>query len=63
MPFAIEVGLGPGDIMLDGYPAPPEKGTAAPTPTLLANVYCGQAPVWIKMTFGTEIRLGRVHIS
>ena len=33
MPRGIDVGLGPGDIVLDGNPAPPaEKGTAAPFP-------------------------------
>ena len=32
MPLGMEVGLGPGDIVLDGNPAPPtERGTAAPT--------------------------------
>jgi len=31
MPLGIEVGLGPGDIVLDVDPAPPKKGTAAPT--------------------------------
>jgi len=25
MPFGMEVGLGPGDFVLDGDPAPPEK--------------------------------------
>jgi len=39
MPLGTEVGLGPGDIMLDGEPAssPMERGTAAPIfqPTLL----------------------------
>ena len=28
MPLGTEVGLGPGDIVLDGDPALPEKGTA-----------------------------------
>ena len=33
MPLGMEVGLGPGDIVLDGDPAPPtERGTAAPPP-------------------------------
>ena len=33
MPFGTEVGLGPGDIVLDGNPAPPtERVTAAPFP-------------------------------
>ena len=38
----IEVGLGPGDIVLDWDPAPPspESGTAAPL--FLAHVYCDQ---------------------
>jgi len=32
MPLDTEVGLGPGDIVLDGNPAAPlERGTAAPT--------------------------------
>ena len=41
MPLGTEVGLGPGDIVLYGDPAPPMKrGTAAPP--LLGHVYCGQ---------------------
>ena len=34
MPLGTEVGLGPGDFVLDGDPAPPtpKKGTAAPHP-------------------------------
>jgi len=36
MPLGVEVGLGPGDIVLDEEPAPPtERGTAAPPPRLL----------------------------
>jgi len=33
MPLRVEVELGPGDIVLDGDPAPPptERGTASPT--------------------------------
>ena len=30
MPLGTEVGLGPGDIVLDGEPAPPKRGTQAP---------------------------------
>jgi len=30
MPLGTEVGLGPGDIVLDGDPAPPQGGTTAP---------------------------------
>jgi len=40
MPLRMEVGLGPGHIVLDGDPAPPERSTAAVLfPT---HVYCGQ---------------------
>jgi len=31
MPLGTEVGLGPGDIVLDRDPAPPRKEAAAPT--------------------------------
>jgi len=34
MPLGTEIGLGPGNIVIDGDPAPPpstERGTAAPT--------------------------------
>jgi len=30
MPLGIVVGLSPGDIVLDGDPAPPKRGTAPP---------------------------------
>jgi len=39
MPLGTEVGLGPGDIVLNGDPVPSEGGTEAPTS---AHVYCGQ---------------------
>jgi len=39
-PLGTEVGLGPGNIVLDGDPAPlPKKGTES---QFLAHVYCGQ---------------------
>jgi len=44
MPLAMEVGLGPGHIVLGGDPVPippTERGTAAPT-FRPAHVYCGQ---------------------
>ena len=31
MPLGTEVGLGPGDIVLDGDLSPPKNGTASPT--------------------------------
>jgi len=30
MPLGVEVGLGPGHIVLDGDPAPPRKGAQPP---------------------------------
>jgi len=43
MPLGTKVGLGPGDIVLDGDSAPPmERGTEAPPPYFSAHVCCGQ---------------------
>jgi len=55
MPLGTEVGLGPGDFVLDGDPVPPKKGGRAPK--LPAHVYCGQTATWIKMVLGTEVGL------
>jgi len=53
MPLGTEVGLGPGDIVLDGDPPPP-KGTH---PQSSAHVYCGQTAVCIRIPLGTEVSL------
>jgi len=58
MPFGTEVGLGPGDIVLDEDPAPPQKGGTA-APHFSVHVYCGQTVGWIKMPLGTEVGLGQ----
>ena len=43
MPLGMEVGLGPGDIVLDWDPAsPPPSGTASPQ--FSAHVYCLAKP-------------------
>jgi len=55
MPVGIEVGLGPGDIVLDGDPAPIKRGTV---PHFSAHVYCHQAAGCIKMPLVTEVGLG-----
>ena len=40
IPLGVEIGLGPGDIVLDGDPAPlPKKGAG---PQFSAYVYCGK---------------------
>jgi len=49
IPLGTEVGLGPGDIVLDGDPAPPKRGTA---PNF--RPICGQTAGWIKMPLGTD---------
>jgi len=57
MKLGMQIGLGPGHIVLDGDPAPPpQKG--AESPQLLTCVCCGQMAGWIKMPLGTEIGLG-----
>jgi len=40
MPLGTEVGVGTGDIVLDGEPAPPRK--EAQKPLVSARVYCAQ---------------------
>jgi len=54
MPLSTEVGLGPGDTVLDGDPDPPKKGAQ---PQFSANVYCGQTVVCISIPLGTEVGL------
>jgi len=61
MPLGTELGLGPGDIVLDGDQAPlPNMDTAASH--FSAHVYCGQTAGWIKMPLGTNVGLGPGHI-
>jgi len=57
MPPGMEVGLSPGDIVLDGDPPPLPKngGTAAPN---FQPMYCGQTAGWIKVPLGMEVGLG-----
>jgi len=57
MSLGTEVGLSPGNFVVDGDPAPflPEKGRG---PQFSAHVYCGQTAAWIKMPLGTELNLG-----
>jgi len=57
MPLGTEVGLGPGNIVLDGDPAPPTRKGGAQHPHFLAHVCCGQTVGWTKMPLGTEVGL------
>jgi len=56
MPLAMEVGLGPGDIVLHGDPAPPQKKGHS-RPQFSARVYCGQTAVCIRIPLDMEIDL------
>ena len=56
MPLGMEVGLSPGDIVLDGDPAClPKKGAEPPIfgPCLLRPT-----AAWVKMPLGPEVSLG-----
>ena len=57
MPLGTAVGLGPGDIVLDGGPREPDPPKVH-SPQFSAPVYCGQTAGWIKMPLGMEIDLG-----
>ena len=61
MLLGMEVGRSPGDFVLDGDPAPSQKGDGArgrSSTDLSAHVYCCQTAGWIKMPHGTEVGLG-----
>jgi len=62
MPLAREVGLGPGDIMLDGDPVPPAQKGSTAAPYFSARVCCDQMARWIKMLLGMEVGLSPGHI-
>jgi len=55
MPLGTEVGLGPGDIVLDGDPAPPPLKVHSLQ--FSAHVRCGQTAGWTKMPLGMEVGL------
>jgi len=57
MSLGTEVGLSPGDIVLDGDPAPPLLKGHSPS-QFSTHVYCGQTTGWFKMPLGTEVGLG-----
>ena len=61
MKFGLQVGLGPGHIVLDGDPAsPPLKGGRAPQ--FSTHICCGQTARWMKMPLGMEVGLSPGHI-
>jgi len=54
--LGMEVGVNPGDFVLDGNPAPYTK--RGRSPQFSAHVYCGQTAGWIEMPLGTEVGVG-----
>jgi len=46
--LGVEIGLGPGHIVLDGNQAPLQKGVH---PQFSAHVCCGQTASWIKVLY------------
>ena len=55
MKHGMQVGLGPGHIVLDGDPAPPPpKGHR---PQFSAHICCCQMAAWIKMSLGKKLGL------
>ena len=56
MKLGMQVGLGPGHIVLGGDPAPPLlKGQS---PQFSAHICCGQMAAWIKMSLRMEVGPG-----
>jgi len=62
IPLGVEAGLSPGDFVLDGDPATPEKKGTAPPHPFSAHAYCGQTAGWIKMPLGTKVDICTGHI-
>jgi len=61
MPFGVEVGLGPGRIVLDGDPVLLPKKGHSPF-QISAHFYYSHTAECIKMPFGMEVGLGPGHI-
>ena len=54
MKLSLVVGLGPGQIVLDGDPlTPPQRAN----PQFLGHICCSQMAAWIKMSLGMELCL------
>jgi len=62
MPLGTEVGLDPGHTVLDGDPAPPNKGHVQHPLHFSAHVYSGETDGWFKMPLGNEVDLALGHI-
>jgi len=58
MTLGTEVGLSPGNFVLDGTHPPHQNGGWGMEPQFSAHVYWGQTAAWIKMSLSTEVGLG-----
>jgi len=58
MKLDMQVGPGPGHVVLDGDPTPPPKGQNPP-PSIFC---CGQTTGWIKMPHGTKVASAQVTL-
>jgi len=58
MLLGMEVGLGPGDFVLDGDAASPRKRSKPSPIQCSAHVYCGQTARWVKTPVSMEVDLG-----
>jgi len=58
----IKIGLDPGDIVLDGEPGPPKRGTAAPSTFRPMTCLFGQTAGWNSMPRDTEVGLSPGHV-
>jgi len=58
MSLGMEVGLRPGNFVLDGDPAPPPPKKGAQPPIFGPCLLYSQTSGWIKMPLGTEVGLG-----
>jgi len=60
MPLGMEIGLSPGNFVLDGDRVPsPKKGGA---PQFSTHVHCAQTAAWIKMLLVTAVGVGLCDI-
>jgi len=58
MPLGMELGLSPGDFVLDGDPTLPSPKQGAEQPSQIsAHFCCGQTAACIKMPLGMEVGL------
>ena len=58
MKLDVQVGLGPGHIVLDEDPAQPSPKGHSPR-QFSAHICCGQMAAWIKMSLVMELGLGQ----